>query len=84
MVGERPEKEIGMHAVRGGSIIGDHTISFTNDMEQISFAHRALDRDVFAHGAVEAASWIAKKNNEKYDGKSAQFFDMKSVLDLQF
>jgi len=80
MVGERPEKEIGMHALRGGSIIGDHSISFTNYMEQITFTHRALDRDIFANGAITAATWLAR---QVPGTNGSEFYDIQDVLELQ-
>jgi 4-hydroxy-tetrahydrodipicolinate reductase len=52
-------KEIGIHAVRGGDIIGDHTVLFAGDGERIEIKHQAHSRQAFAGGAVKAAAWIA-------------------------
>jgi len=53
-------KEIGIHAVRGGDIVGDHTVLFAGDGERIEIKHQAHSRQAFAGGAVKAAIWIAK------------------------
>ena len=57
--GERPEGEIGFHALRGGDVVGEHTLVFAGPGERLELAHRATDREVFARGAVVAARWIA-------------------------
>jgi 4-hydroxy-tetrahydrodipicolinate reductase len=59
MVGERTKKEIGMHAVRGGDIIGDHTILFAAMGERLELRHMAHSRETFARGAVMAAKWLS-------------------------
>jgi 4-hydroxy-tetrahydrodipicolinate reductase len=59
--GPRGTDEIGMHAIRGGDIIGDHAVQLFGGAERIELAHRATSRDVFAHGALRAARWIARK-----------------------
>jgi 4-hydroxy-tetrahydrodipicolinate reductase len=64
--GARKSDEVGMHAVRGGDVIGDHTVFFLGDGERIELTHRATNRDLFAHGAVRAAGWIAGKAAGKY------------------
>jgi 4-hydroxy-tetrahydrodipicolinate reductase len=64
--GPRKADEVGMHAVRGGDVIGDHTVFFFGDGERIELTHRASSRDLFAHGAVRAASWIAGKPAGRY------------------
>ncbi len=58
-VGARTRSEIGIHAVRGGDVIGDHTVHFMGLGERIEITHRASTRDTFARGAVRAASWLA-------------------------
>ncbi len=58
-VGERRDDEIGVLAVRGGDIVGDHTIYFCGPGERLELTHRAHTRDTFAQGAVRAASWLA-------------------------
>lgn len=70
---KRPEKEIGISAVRGGTIVGDHDVIFAGTDEVITISHRAYSRNVFAKGAVEAAKFLA--------GKEAGLYDMGSVID---
>ncbi len=69
---KRPVKEIGISAVRGGSIVGDHDVIFAGQDEVITLSHRAYSRAVFGKGAVEAAKYIA--------GKGAGFYTMSDVL----
>ncbi len=57
--GARGGDEIGMHALRGGDVVGDHVVYLMGGGEQLELVHRATSRDVFAHGAVRAARWIA-------------------------
>ncbi len=64
--GPRKAEEIGMHAVRGGDVVGDHTVFFFGDGERLELTHRASSRDLFAHGAVRAAAWIAGKGPGRY------------------
>jgi len=58
VIGERKSQEIGLHAVRGGDIVGEHTVLFAGLGERIEITHRAHSRDTFATGAVKAARWI--------------------------
>jgi len=58
-IGPRESSEIGVHAVRGGSIVGEHTVMWLSDTERIELTHKAVSRDVFASGAVKAAKWLA-------------------------
>ncbi len=58
IVGARPKKQIGIHAVRGGDIAGDHTVLFTTEGEQLSVVHRAHSPEAFAKGAIRAAKWV--------------------------
>ena len=58
MVGARPEKEIGIHAIRGGDISGDHTVLYAGAGERIEITHRAHTREAFAKGAIRAARWV--------------------------
>jgi 4-hydroxy-tetrahydrodipicolinate reductase len=58
IVGARPKKQVGIHAVRGGDIAGDHTVLFTTEGEQLSVVHRAHSPDAFAKGAIRAARWV--------------------------
>lgn len=74
MVGERTEKEIGIFSLRGGDVVGEHTVTFAGLGERIEFTHRAHSRDTFARGAVRAAMWIA--------GRVPGLYDMADVLGL--
>ena len=64
--GPRAAEEIGMHAVRGGDVIGDHTVFFFGEGERIELTHRASNRDLFAHGALRAARWLAGRPAARY------------------
>jgi len=57
-VGARTKKEIGMHALRGGDVVGDHTVCFAAPGERIELTHKASSRDTFASGALRAAAWV--------------------------
>jgi len=72
--GTRPPLEIGMHAVRGGDIVGDHTVLFAGLGERVELRHTAHNRGIFARGAVTAAKWIVSKR--------PGFYSMKDVLGL--
>lgn len=58
LVGERTEEEIGMHAVRGGDIVGDHTVLFAGDGERIEIVHRAHSRQAFVSGVIKAVRFV--------------------------
>jgi 4-hydroxy-tetrahydrodipicolinate reductase len=66
-VGERTIDEIGVHAVRGGDFVGEHTVIFAGDGEVVEIAHQASSRDVFAKGALRAAKWVAQQRPGLYD-----------------
>ncbi len=66
-VGKRNDKEIGIHAIRGGNIVGEHDVIFAGENETITVSHTATDRSVFAFGAVRAAIYIADKPAGLYD-----------------
>lgn len=66
-VGKRDQNEIGIHAVRGGNIVGDHDVIFAGLNETVTLSHQAFDRSVFAVGAVKASKYIATKTNGLYD-----------------
>ena len=70
--GARDSREIGMHALRGGDVVGDHTVFFFGDGERIELTHRASSRDLFAHGALRAAKWMT--------GKPAGLYRLADVL----
>ena len=57
-VGARPRRVIGMHALRGGDVVGDHTVHFSTLGERLELTHRASSRDTFASGALRAAQWV--------------------------
>ncbi len=58
IVGERPKKEIGVHAIRGGDVVGEHTVYFFSEGERIEITHKATSRNIFARGALVAAKWL--------------------------
>lgn len=64
---KREKKEIGIHAIRGGTIVGEHTVIFAGNDEIIEIKHTALSRDVFAEGAIAAASFMVGKKPAMYD-----------------
>ncbi|CAN5911613.1 4-hydroxy-tetrahydrodipicolinate reductase [soil metagenome] len=74
-VGARTKKEIGVHAIRGGDVVGDHTVVFANIGERIELTHKASSRDTFAGGAVRAAKWLS--------AQPAGIYDMQDVLGLK-
>ncbi|MDO4366229.1 MAG: 4-hydroxy-tetrahydrodipicolinate reductase, partial [bacterium] len=67
LVGERPAGEIALHALRGGSVVGDHTVMFAGDVERVEITHRAQSREAFAAGALRAALWAVGRKPGKYD-----------------
>lgn len=67
IIGERDEGTIGFATLRGGSVIGEHSVFFAGEGETIEIAHRATDRQLFAHGAVKAALWAYDKKPGRYD-----------------
>lgn len=66
-VGARNNKEIGIHAVRGGNIVGEHEVLFAGESETITLSHSATDRSVFARGAVQAGIYISSKKIGLFD-----------------
>lgn len=74
MVGARTRPEIGLHALRGGDVVGDHTVMFAGDGERVELTHKASSRDTFARGAVRAAVWLK--------GKAPGLYTMAQVLGL--
>ncbi len=67
IVGERTSSEIGIHSVRGGDVVGDHTVIFANAGERLELVHKASSRETFANGALRAALWIVKQKPGIYD-----------------
>lgn len=67
ITGERQPNEVGVHALRGGDVVGDHTVLFAALGERIELTHKASDRAIFARGAVRAAHWVAQQPDGVYD-----------------
>jgi 4-hydroxy-tetrahydrodipicolinate reductase len=65
--GPRPSGAIGFASLRGGSVVGDHTVTLAGEGERIEFTHRAESRDIFARGALRAAVWAFDKKPGLYD-----------------
>jgi 4-hydroxy-tetrahydrodipicolinate reductase len=74
-VGARRDGDIGFASVRAGQVVGEHTLLFASAAEQISLSHKALDRRMFAQGAVRAAVWAV--------GRPAGLYDMNDVMGLR-
>ena len=74
-VGPRTSQEIGMQTIRGGDVVGDHTVFFLGLGDRVEITHRASSRETFARGAVRAALWLS--------GRPAGLFDMRDVLGLR-
>ena len=75
LVGERPRNEIGLHAVRGGDVVGEHTVLFADAGERVELIHRATSRETFAAGALRAAAWLR--------AQVPGLYDMEDVLGLR-
>ena len=75
ITGARPGPQIGMHSLRGGDVVGDHTVMFAADGERVELTHKASSRMTFASGAVRAAIWLGDK--------PAGLYDMQDVLNLK-
>ena len=71
-IGERPAGEIAIHALRGGSVVGDHTVMFAGELERVEITHKAQDRAAFAAGALKAVLWAR--------GKAPGIYSMRDVL----
>ena len=67
IVGERTTEEIGIHSIRGGDVVGDHTVVFAVNGERVELTHKASSRDTFANGALRAALWVVKQKPGLYD-----------------
>jgi 4-hydroxy-tetrahydrodipicolinate reductase len=67
IVGERTPAEIGIHSVRGGDVVGDHTVLFANVGERLELTHKASSRETLANGALRAAQWVVKQKPGLYD-----------------
>jgi 4-hydroxy-tetrahydrodipicolinate reductase len=66
ITGERTPGEIGVHAIRGGDVVGDHTVIFATNGERLELTHKASSRDTFANGALRAALWVVKQKPGLY------------------
>lgn len=75
VTGERDPKTIGFATVRGGDIVGDHTLLFAGVGERVELTHKASSRATFAHGALRAAKWL--------QGRAPGLYDMRDVLNLK-
>jgi 4-hydroxy-tetrahydrodipicolinate reductase len=76
LVGERTQKEIGIHAVRGGDIVGDHTVMFAGDGERIEIVHRANTRQAFINGVIKSLRFLP-------NATSGEISDMNDVLGIK-
>lgn len=74
IIGPRPRGEIGFATLRGGDVVGEHTVMFAGDSERIELTHKASDRKIFAKGALRAALWSK--------GKAPELYSMIDVLDI--
>ena len=75
ILGERGEREVGMHSLRGGDVVGDHSVIFADIGERVELIHRASSRTIFARGAIRAAEWAF--------GKEAGVYSIRDVLGLK-
>jgi 4-hydroxy-tetrahydrodipicolinate reductase len=75
IVGERPQRQIGVHAIRGGDVVGEHTVGFIGKGERIELTHKAHNRDNFARGALRAALFT--------QNAAPGLYDMQDVLGLK-
>jgi len=67
ILGERTAEEIGIHSVRGGDVVGDHTVIFATNGERVELTHKASSRETFANGALRAALWVVNQKPGLYD-----------------
>ncbi len=67
ITGERPNEEIGVHALRGGEVVGEHTVHFAGPGERLELKHQATDRRIFAEGALVATSWVLNQKPGLYN-----------------
>lgn len=67
LTGARSPREVGVHAVRGGDVVGEHTVLFAGPGERLELTHRATDRMIFARGALRAAQWVVRQKPGVYD-----------------
>jgi 4-hydroxy-tetrahydrodipicolinate reductase len=67
ITGERQPTEVGIHALRGGDVVGDHTVMFAALGERVELTHKASDRGIFARGALRAVQWVVTQKPGVYD-----------------
>ena len=72
---KRPKNEIGIHSVRGGTIVGEHDVIYAGRDEVITLSHQALSKEVFAVGALRAAKFLCKQTAGLYDMNSIMNFN---------
>ncbi|MCZ6673086.1 MAG: 4-hydroxy-tetrahydrodipicolinate reductase [Verrucomicrobia bacterium] len=75
IIGERTDREIGVHSLRGGDVVGDHTVIFSASGERLELTHKASDRMIFARGAIHAGEWVINQ--------PAGLYHMQDVLGLK-
>lgn len=75
IVGKRDPQEIGVHSIRGGDVVGEHTVIFAGNGERLELTHKVSSRETFANGALLAARWVL--------GKPPGLYDMQDVLGLR-
>lgn len=80
--GPRPTREIGLHALRGGEVIGDHTVYFLGPDDRIELTHRAANRTIFASGAFRAAHWASRQGPGLYSMKDVLGLHASTATDL--
>ena len=73
--GSRPQNQLAIHALRGGEVVGEHTVFFLGDSDRIELTHRASDRGIFARGAYQAAHWLV--------AQAPGLYSMQDVLGLK-
>ena len=74
--GQREENEIGIHSLRGGTVVGEHSVTFMGDHEEITMTHRAESRDVFAQGALVLVKWLSEE-------KKSGFYTLDKVFGIR-
>jgi 4-hydroxy-tetrahydrodipicolinate reductase len=79
IVGARDKSEIGIHSVRGGDVVGDHTVIFAGDGERLELTHRASSRETFARGALRAARWVIGKPPGLYTMADVLGYDIRDA-----
>ena len=67
IIGERTDREIGVHSLRGGDVVGDHTVMFSTPGERLELTHKASDRMIFARGAIHAGEWLINQKPGLYN-----------------